>query len=47
MNENESLKKLLDEVLHSDNHKWSINKESDAVKDARKKRQDEFKERYQ
>jgi len=41
------LEKLLDEVLHSDNHKWSINKESDAVKDARKERQEEFKERYQ
>jgi hypothetical protein len=41
------LEKLLDEVLHSDNHKWSINKESDAVKDARKKRQEEFEERYQ
>jgi len=41
------LEKLLDEVLHSDNHKWSINQESDAVKDARKARQEEFEKRYQ
>jgi len=41
------LEKLLEEVLHSDDHKWSINQESDAVKDARKARQEEFKQRYQ
>lgn len=41
-----ALEKLLDEVLHSDNHKWSINKESDSVKAAREERQKEFNERY-
>ena len=40
------LEKLLDEVLNSDNWKWSINKEDQAVKDARAKRQKEFQERY-
>ena len=42
-----ALEKELKRVLESDNHKWSINQESDAVKDARKARQEEFKQRYQ
>ena len=40
------LEKLLDEVLNSDNWKWSINKEDQAVKDARTERQKEFESRY-
>jgi hydroxylamine dehydrogenase len=41
-----NLKKVLAEVQNSDQWRWSINAEDDAVKDARKKRQAEFKERY-
>ena len=41
-----ALAALLDEVQNSENWKWSINKEDDAVKDERKKRQAEFTERY-
>jgi hydroxylamine dehydrogenase len=41
-----ALEAKLEEVQHSDNWKWSINAEDDAVKKARQKRQDEFKARY-
>ena len=40
------MEKVLEEVQNSDNWKWSINKEDDATKEERKKRQAEFKERY-
>ena len=43
----EALAKLLDEVQNSENWKWSINKEDEAVKEERKKRQAEFTDRYQ
>jgi len=42
-----ALKQLLEEVQNSDNWKWSINKEDAATKEDRKKRQAEFKERYE
>jgi hypothetical protein len=42
----EALAKLLDEVQNSENWKWSINKEDEAVKEERKKRQAEFTDRY-
>ncbi len=42
----EDLEKLLTEVLNSENHKWSIGQESDADKEARKKRQEEFNSNY-
>ena len=41
-----NLKVVLAEVQNSDGWKWSINKEDPAVKEAREKRQAEFKERY-
>ena len=41
-----ALAALLDEVQNSENWKWSINKEDEAVKEERKKRQAEFTERY-
>jgi hypothetical protein len=40
------LKTLLTEVQNTDQWKWSINKEDQAVKDARRKRQEEFRDRY-
>ena len=40
------LEKLLEETIHSDNWKWSVNKEDPAVRKAREKRQNQFKERY-
>ena len=42
-----ALRELLAEVQNSDNWKWSINKEDAATKEKRKKRQAEFKERYE
>jgi hypothetical protein len=42
-----ALKELLVEVQNSDNWKWSINKEDAATKEKRRKRQAEFKERYE
>ncbi len=41
-----ALEKTLDEVLNSENWKWSINKEDQATKDARTKRQNEFRAGY-
>jgi hydroxylamine dehydrogenase len=41
-----NLQKVLDEVLSSDNHKWSQGKMSTEEKVMRKKRAKEFKERY-
>jgi hypothetical protein len=41
-----ALKTLLEEIRNSDNWKWSINKEDAAVKEERRKRQEEFTERY-
>ena len=40
------LQKLLTEITNSPNHQWSIGKEDQKVKDARKKKQKEFKESY-
>ncbi len=42
-----ALEATLDEVLHTDNWKWSINEEDDDVKKAREKRQKAFRARYQ
>jgi hydroxylamine dehydrogenase len=41
-----ALDQLLEEVLSSENHRWSINEEDPAVKEAREKRQEEFRSRY-
>jgi len=41
-----TLKKTLEEVQNTDQWKWSINKEDQATKDARKKRQEAFRDRY-
>ena len=41
------LEQLLHDVQNSDNWKWSINKEDEAVKKAREERQKEFQTRYQ
>jgi hypothetical protein len=40
------LDELLTATLNSENHRWSIGKEDEEVKASRKKRQEEFKERY-
>jgi hypothetical protein len=45
-NEVKALEEKLDEVTHSDNWKWSINKEDPSVKEAREKRQKAFDARY-
>ena len=42
-----ALEALLEETLNSENHRWSINKEDEAVKQEREKRQEEFRSRYQ
>ena len=41
-----ALEAKLEEVTHSDDWKWSVNKEDPAVKKAREKRQQEFNARY-
>ena len=41
-----ALEEKLAAVSHSDDWKWSLNKEDPAVKAAREKRQEEFKARY-
>ena len=41
-----ALEETLNEVRNTDNWKWSINKEDPAVKQARTKRQEEFRSRY-
>jgi hypothetical protein len=46
-NEVKALEEKLAEVSHSDNWKWSLNKEDPALKKAREKRQGEFKARYE
>jgi len=40
------LEALLEEIVHSDNHKWSVGKEDPAAKAARQKRSKAFKARY-
>lgn len=42
----EELEVMLDEILNSDNHKWSIGKEDPKVKEERKQRQKDFLEKY-
>ncbi|MBI2431279.1 MAG: hydroxylamine oxidoreductase [Candidatus Hydrogenedentes bacterium] len=42
-----ALQAKLDEVLSSDNHKWFLNKMDPAEVELRKKRQEEFKARYE
>ena len=42
----EELAKLLEEILHTDDHKWIIGKMSDEEKAAREKAAQEFKARY-
>jgi hypothetical protein len=41
------LDELLTATLNSENHRWSIGKEDEKVKASRKKRQEEFRERYE
>ncbi len=41
------LQAKLDEVLNSDNHKWYLNKTDPAKLEERKKKQEEFKARYE
>jgi hypothetical protein len=41
-----ALEKKIDEVMNSDNWKWSLNKEDPEVKKARDQRQQEFTDRY-
>lgn len=43
----EALQAKLDEVLNSENHRWYLNKMDPAEAEARKKRQEEFKARYE
>ena len=43
----ETLEKKLDEVLNSANHRWFLNKMDPAEQQERKKRQEEFQQRYQ
>ena len=45
-NEAKALEAKLNEVLNSNNHKWFLGKMDDAEKEARKKRQAEFTQRY-
>ncbi len=42
----EALAKKLDEVLNSPNHRWYLNKMDPAAQEERKKRQEEFMQRY-
>ncbi|RKZ12455.1 hypothetical protein DRQ53_14765 [bacterium] len=41
-----ALEQLLEETLNSENHRWSINEEDEAVKAEREKRQEEFRAKY-
>ena len=38
---------MIDEILNSDEHKWCLNKEDPAPKEARKKAAQEFRKRYE
>ena len=42
----QALRKKLDEVLNSPNHRWYLGKMSDEEKALRAKRQEEFQKRY-
>jgi hypothetical protein len=42
----EALEKGIDKVMNSDDWKWALNKEDPEVKEAREKRQEEFRARY-
>ena len=42
----EEVKKMIEEVLAMDSHKWFTGNEPPEVKEARKKAAEEFKKRY-
>jgi len=41
-----ALERDLEEMVNSDNLKWALNKEDPKIKEARERRQSEFKARY-